>query len=383
MRLRWSAFLLSNCIFCLPFTGMANDGDRKREEVIEFTASYTADNLYNFGGGLKQGYAYLGMAALCARFDTQKAGLWKGGTFYLHAASTHGDTPSADLIGDIQIASNIEAGNHVYLQEFWFSQNLGQFSVTTGLQDLNVEYANTEYGGEYLNSSFGILPTISCNLPAPIFPLTSPALSIKWSPNGKFAIMTTLFEGSTSGFDENPHNLRWGPEFKKGLLTISEIQLPVTLSGDLQGTYKVGFYHYAPSSGNENTPTEQPASYGYYFMGNQTLYQMKGTNRSLGLFTQLGVAPAKENPVTFYLGTGLNYYGVFRKNGDDMLGLALAHTHMSTSQPDETTVELMYKCNVTNHIYLQPDFQYIVHPAGTDMELSAAKIGIIRMGITF
>ena len=65
MSLRWRTFLLSNCIFCLPFTGVAKDVERKREEAFELTANYTADNLHNFSGGIESGYAYLGMAQFC------------------------------------------------------------------------------------------------------------------------------------------------------------------------------------------------------------------------------------------------------------------------------------------------------------------------------
>jgi porin len=97
----------------------------------------------------------------------------------------------------------------------------------------------------------------------------------------------------------------------------------------------------------------------------------------------LGIAPTKDNPVSFYIGTGINYYGVFNKDGEDVLGLAIAHAHMGVIKLDETAIELTYKCNVTNNIYLQPDFQYIVHPAGTDTELPAAKVGLLRLGITF
>ena len=61
MSLRWRAFLLSNCIFCLPLAGVAKDLERKREEAFSFEATYTADNVYNFSGGIESGYAYLGM----------------------------------------------------------------------------------------------------------------------------------------------------------------------------------------------------------------------------------------------------------------------------------------------------------------------------------
>ena len=74
---------------------------------FKFEASYIGDVVNNLSGGIKTGTRYLGMANIRAGFDTEKAGLWKGTFVYVNAANTHGAMPSAELLGDMQVASNI------------------------------------------------------------------------------------------------------------------------------------------------------------------------------------------------------------------------------------------------------------------------------------
>jgi carbohydrate-selective porin OprB len=51
--------------------------------------TYTGDFVSNLRGGIQSGTTYLGMAKIAITFETQKLGLWKGGDFHLHGASTH------------------------------------------------------------------------------------------------------------------------------------------------------------------------------------------------------------------------------------------------------------------------------------------------------
>ena len=50
-----------------------------------------------------------------------------------------------------------------------------------GLQDLNAEFANSDNGALFINSSFGIPSVIPDNVPAPVFPLTAVGLSLQWN----------------------------------------------------------------------------------------------------------------------------------------------------------------------------------------------------------
>ena len=111
---------------CLTPTLYGGEVLNEENKPLTFGASYIGDNFNNITGGIKTGSVYLGMANLVVLFDFQQAGLWKGAQFYINAANTQGASPSAELLGDLQVASNIEAGNHSYVQEFWLKQALGQ-----------------------------------------------------------------------------------------------------------------------------------------------------------------------------------------------------------------------------------------------------------------
>ena len=358
----------------ISFSAFAQENTQS-EKSFSFGASYTGDNALNTTGGIKTGYGYLGMANFKIGFNTEKAGLWPGGLFHLHAVNTHGASPSADLLGDMQVASNIEAGDHTYIQELWLLQSIGKFEFTLGLQDLNVEFVSSEYGGLFLNSSFGIMPIISSNISAPIFPLTAPGLTARWNISEKVSWLSAIYDGCPIGFDQNPYNLKW--DFKKtdGVLGITEIQFNTSINGE-PGIYKTGIFthhHIEVDSLRKSTS-------GLYAIIDQKIWTQD--QKSLGLFAQLGYSPNKTSFNNFYMGFGMNYSGLFSKKCSDILGLALAHEHFNDDIPVETAIELTYQYQLTENIFLQPDIQYIINPAGTGETLDNCLAGFLRFGIT-
>jgi porin len=351
---------------------------------LSFEASYIGDHINNLSGGIKTGSCYLGMANIHLDFDFEKAGLWSGGEFYINSANTHGASPSSELLGDVQVASNIDAGNHTYLQEVWFKQAFGKIELTIGLQDLNVEFANSENGALYMNSSFGILPVISGNITPPIFPLTALGLTAKWNISENATWINALYDGSPTDFDYNPYNVRWQFISGDGLLAVSEYQYKTTIMG-LSGTYKIGGYvhsHIIEESLHKNIPDSiDHTIYGLYTYTDQKLWQ--NNTRSIDLFAQLGYSPCNSSTNDFYLGLGVNYSGLFSKKGADILGLAIAHEHFKDGMKSETVVELTYHYPLTSTIFIQPDFQYIINPAGTGITLRNCLAMNLRFGFSF
>lgn len=362
----------------------AQNKSENKEKGLTFGASYIGDQVNNLSGGLRRGSAYLGMANLTLDLNTEKASLWSGGHFFVKATNTHGANPSSKLLGDIQVASNIDAGAHTYIQEIWFKQTLRNVEFTIGLQDLNVEFANSENGALYLNSSFGILPIISGNITPPIFPLTTLGVTTKWNISERTRWLNALYDGSPTDFDYNPYNIKWEFISGDGLLAISEFQNDIIVNGK-PGTYKIGGYahshiiedalnRYLPDSLNQNI-------LGVYLYADQLLWQ--GVNRTIALFSQIGYSPSHASHNDFYIGMGINYTGIFAPRRQDQLGLALASMHFSNSQKSETALELTYQYLLTESLYLQPDLQYIIHPAGTDNRPANAFGAILRVGLSF
>lgn len=372
-------------IFC-AFLGIhagAQALNKNHSDPFSYEANYTGDNFSNLTGGIQTGFSYLGMASLCIEFDAGKAGLWEGGLFYIHGANTHGATPSADLLGDMQVASNIEAGNHTYLQELWFRQTFGKVAFTIGVQDLNVEFASSEHGALYLNSSFGILPVISANFPASIFPLTTLGFMAKWVVNSKTTWLNAIYDGSPTEFDYNPYNIRWEFASGDGILAISEIQRNVKLN-KLPGTYKLGFYthnHIIEKVFSEQLPDSAGhpifAAYAY---ADQKIWER--ADKSLNLFLQTGYSPSKTCVNNYYWGLGINGVGWLSKKKNDIWGLAFAHAGLGNNSGNETTIELSWKKQVNSTVYIQPDIQYIINPGGNCSNLNNSMAAIVRLGIS-
>lgn len=365
-----------------PYALLAQENTIRSSEPFTIEASYVGDFVNHLGeGGLRKGSVYLGLASIGIQLETENAGLWKGGRLLINAANTHGATPSADLLGDIQVVSNIEAGHHTFIHELLFQQRLRHIELTVGLQDLNNEFANSENAAVFINSSFGILPLISGNTTAPIFPLTALGFTFKWMISDQVVWLNAIYDGNPTDFDYNPYNLKWQFNAGDGVLIISEFQFQKQLRHQ-QGTYKLGFYshnHLIEESLDSPIPDSldrQP--YGFYAYADQQLWD--DGNRRLAAFLQLGYSPSAEVTNNFYLGLGLNFRGAFTEDGRDVLGLAMANAHFSNDLKCETALELSYQYQLTSTLFLQPDLQYVIQPAGTGETLSNAFAMLLRFG---
>ena len=118
-------------------------------EAFLFEGNYTLDLASNIKGGTEQGYAYLGNLDLNFTFDTEKLGLWEGGQFFVYLLNNHGNALSP-LMGDFQVANNIEADPNSRLYEFWYQHHFKNGSLTLGQHNLNSVFAITETGGFFI-----------------------------------------------------------------------------------------------------------------------------------------------------------------------------------------------------------------------------------------
>jgi porin len=371
-------------LLLIAINGFSQTADSIESCAWQLNATYKGDFVTNFNGGIATGSTYLGLADLFLHFDAEKAGLWKGGEFLVHGANSHGGEPSASLIGDFQVASNIEAGNHTFLYELWFKQRFANITATIGLQDLNAEFANSNVAAMFLNSSFGVHSVISDNILAPIFPLTSSGITFCWDASEKISLKTAIYRGCPIDFDENPYNTKWDLNYLQGLLWVTEGQYSWTGKYENNNVLKTGvfFHQHCPESDviNSETGDKLTHDYGFYLVGDHLVHS--NGNRGLSIFYQVGVSLRNDN--FGYLGAGCAYTGVFSKKGNDILGFAVANGMLTKERGmDETTFELSYKVQLTPQIYLQPDLQYVVHPGGTDVQLKNATVGLVRLGLEF
>lgn len=341
---------------------------------FSFSASYIGDVVSNFSGGIKRGTTYLGLAGIAAEFDPAAAGWWKGGLAHMNACNTHGGMPTNDYVGDFQWVSNIEAGNLTFMYELWYKQSWGKVDIKAGLQDLNMDYAVSENGLLYNNSSFGIHSSISENITSPIFPLTALGLNVKWNISEAFAWQTAVFDGTPDDAGSNPYNIHWKLNKHQGCFVVTELQWNKSLIKNATGAYKLGLYYHEHCDS---------ASVHHFNRGAYAVIDQSITPQ-LSMFAQVGISPKKINLHNHYYGLGLNYKGLLRNRADDVCGLAVAHAQIDGNDiGSETTFELIYDFQLNKYIHIKPDLQYVINPAGTDRRLENALVGMMRFQLEF
>jgi len=380
--------ILYICLLILSAGRISAQNDTiEKKSPVTFEAAYIGDVVRNFSGGIKKGTSYLGLANFKISFDTKVAHLWNGGQLFINAANAHGGDPTAKLVGDFHTVSNIEADELTYIHELWYKQTFNRFEIIAGLQDLNTDFVSSEFGGMFINSTFGTPSTIADNVPSPIFPLTSVGLALKWAVSESSTWKIAAFDGLPTEASRNQHNLNWELNKNDGIFAVTEYQLtPVTRNG-LKGSYRAGIYYHSqlivPDEANYETKLYNYNT-GLYIIADQMIFQKPGSNEGLGIFAQLAISPKAINTHNRYFGFGLSYQGLFKGRGNDRMGLAVTTAGFSDkSKMVETVVEISYKAQLTENFYIQPDLQYVINPEGTDQVLKNATVGFLRFGFNF
>jgi porin len=334
------------------------------EHGVAIKAVYTGENASAFSGGAlnKTGSLYHDNLDLAMSVDTAKAGLWEGGTLWVYGLRNHGNNPSAEMIGDLQTASNIGAYDQFIVNEAWYNQDFadGAVAILAGLHNLNSEFYVSTYGAVFLNSSFGIGPELSGNVPVSIFPKSGLGARLRVKPVENVYVQAAIYDG-----DPSTREL----ESAEGNMMIAEAGYAIDGSD-----YKIGYWrHSAEKTYGDNT---FDGDYGVYGVVDQRILTLdNATHSSIGVFLQYGWVPAERNNVTGYIGGGVHIHGLIPTRDVDDLGfaVAMAKTHLDT----ETAYELTYRLVATSWLALRPSLQWIQNPGG-DASAKTANVGLLR-----
>ncbi|WP_430815648.1 carbohydrate porin [Carboxylicivirga sp. RSCT41] len=363
----------------------------QQENPLTLEASYVFDALNSPNAALATGNAYMGMIDLIAGFNTADAGWWQGGEMAMQVGTTHGATSSADMVGDLQVFSNIDNGNYTYLLELWYKQSFNKFSLTFGVHDMNSEFLVSEYAIDYINSSFGFMPTVSMNVGVSSFPKTCMAVVMAYDVDDNTSLRAGVYQGDPLDLDVEPYNTQFDLSKAGGYLTIAEVSRNMSLLNGLEGSYRAGgYYHSGVFDDLSGGEASIKGNYGAYAIAEQFLYSSHA-GRQLASFFHIGYAPEDRNAVPFFLAAGLNIHAPFAKRQDDMLGLALASMTINKNLLGETgifnleneqIIECFYKAQISEKVALQPELQYIINPGAVSGN-NNTLLGLIRTSIIF
>lgn len=392
------------------------------EKGVTFGATYIGETMGVVSGGIHQNAVYAGRLQLELTLDFEKLAGLKGSSFYVSAYEIHGQDLSGYSLQNIMTVSNIEAYDTFRLFNLWYQQEFldGKLALRFGQLAADDEFLISEYGGLFLNGTFGWPALVSANLPSggPGYPLAAPAVMMRFAPVEQFSVTAAVFDsdpGDSFGSTENPQKINSSGtrvDLGQGALGIFEAAYKLNQEKDakgLPGTYKVGGYFNTFRTDDVNLvdgdggTVVHSDNYGVYFIADQMVWREpvskpvnvnprvrtaqpeideEPSKQGLGLFWRVGGTPADRNTVEFYTDGGFNYIGLIPGRDEDTFGVAVAYAQISdhlsnaqrsandmngTNSPvqnEEITIEATYQIVLAPWWTLQPDFQYIIHPGG-------------------
>ncbi|MFA6989901.1 MAG: carbohydrate porin, partial [Candidatus Gastranaerophilaceae bacterium] len=336
-------------------------------------------------GGLnnKHPLKSLGLINTSVEVDTEKLGLWKGGKLFTNFTNLHGKGLTNDHVGDLQVISNIDAKPYSQLYEYWYEQRLlkEKIKVKIGRQDANADFCSLEHSGDYINSSFGLIP----NIPIPAYPAAGLGVSTMVSPNKYVDIKYGFFDGDSQ---VGTNTFKTAFDGKKGAVHITEVAFKPAIKG-YHGNYIAGFWTHTGDL-DEITDSADVRTFknnkGFYTAFEQRIVNEHHCEQGLCLICQFGKALSDRNEIANYYGAGLKYTGLIPKRNDDITGIGTAIADVSNryksidGRTQETVFELFHKIQFTKWLALQPSMQCIFNPNGNGK--NAFVMGI-RSIITF
>lgn len=288
-----------------------------------------------------------------ASFSGQKEAL----SYRISGQMLEGQNASND-IGDIQIASNIDAEEFAKLYEYWLNYQLASLEgeVTLGQIDLNNKFAYAASASEFLNSSMGISPTI---FTIPTYPEPAMSLIYEQQMTSELSLAGAVSTGAgDTDFSDVFYMLEWS------------YQLPDAL-------FKAGAWHHTGKiitlNGNANDGSE-----GWY-----AVFEGQSDHLPIRYYAQYGYTDDTLTEMTQHVGVGITA-SHFLFNQKALVGFGMTAVKLSelvdTRKRWETVAELFVKFDISESVSLKPDLQYIMSPAGEDRDV---WVGTMRLPLSF
>lgn len=341
------------------------------------------------GGGANESGSARGYSVfnLGITVDTEKAGLWKGGTFfglYQRKAGYGISGANGGAMGDYMGFDGWDWHEMNQISEYWYQQKFfkDKLRMKFGKQDSNTDFGYLNSGWDFMNSAFSVNPTT----PLPTYPDQPFGFMVEISPKEWLTIKDGIYSRYSVPFN------------------VTEIEVKPTIK-KMPGRYMLGVWELSDNSGydvaagmNSDGSTyynNYNRNFGAYLNFEQMVYKENKDDdndmQGLVVFGQCGMSPSNKNDLSKYVGGGLHYLGLIPKRDKDITGIALGSgnfasrlgsvgTDYGNRNGSETVLEAFYRLYLNKWMYLQPDVQLIMNPGG--MYNSSVAIGV-RSVITF
>ena len=345
--------------------------DSISNQPIQTDASLAIDNVTNWKGGIQRGNAILALLDFSVTLQASQNRWLRNSMLHAHFLKSAGKGASEHFIGDMQVASNIEGRASRFVYELYLQQTLGNFQLTAGLHDLNAEFMYSDNASLFINSSFGIFPSVSLNMPVSIFPVTSFGILANYTLND-WKFLAACYNLNHDFVDESTFTLS-NHFYKKGYMAVAEVNYQWQFGSNIEAQYKAGAIYkecVQPGANEELASTYPNTCYGFYFVADQDFARF--SKATLTGFLQLSWTSPPETQAPFYAGAGVLLTDIRNKYLPTDLGLSFGHvdldnqneTTLVSNYTYERVIEFTASYSIKNHFYIQPDIQYIINPSG-------------------
>ena len=318
---------------------------------LAWAAHIDTESVSNLAGGIALGTVAILVGHAGFSYHTARAGLWAGGKFTLNVLGIESGDPE-DRVGDVQGVSNLYAHSQFRLYRLAFRQNLGPATLRLGLMSANDYFDVTGQAAQLINSSFGITPTLSGNIPG-----------MATYPYSGLGVMTAIHAGAweaKAGWYQGDPLHPFSDPFGQGDTALVEIDYRNTVQ-EQTCALKLGAWRYQQRG--LYTAVLGPRTSGLYAVAEYAEPLSRG--RKLGLFLQAGSTPQSVNLIPYYLGAGFRVKGLLPGREADVFSMGMARAWLRSARyPAETAYEITYAVQVAPHIFMQPDLQWVIHPGG-------------------
>jgi porin len=394
------------------FAQVADYREKLFKNGVQYLFTYISDIQSNVSGGVRRGTVYEGRLETMLDIDLEKFVGWQGGKVHFNAFAIHGRGLTRYYVNNILTTSEIEALSTVRLSEFWYEHKFGdKIAVKVGQLASDLEFHTRNFGGPFVNSTFGWPAIASANLPSggPAYPFASPGVRVVVKPTGKDDVIlrAAVFDGDPAGPGPNDpqERNRFGTNFRlrDPPLIIGEGEFrygSVKEGWLLPGTIKLGVWNHLGRFNDlrlsaEGISTADPSSSGIplrrrgedgiYTVIEQMIYHVPGAEeaqRGVSVFTRASGSPPDRSLIDYYVDAGVSFNGIIPGRPDDSFGIAGAYAHISPNaslldqeknffnmsfgpvRNYEALIEATYQAQIMTGWTIQPDFQYIFHPGG-------------------
>lgn len=287
-----------------------------------------------------------------------------GGKGSVEAATIHVAKTGESIVDDWQGFSNIEESNMFaaiavcgYMQE-WKNAHL-----FVGVRNVNEDFFTSEITSLFINSSCGIVPTVSASYPIANYPLSGMTLYFDAEKSG-WLFRNSLCNGAGyNGWihNDNPFLLRLK---KDGIFNMSQLEYSHRGGHYLAGIAVHTRQYPIDGEGNMSDAASSlsKASCAWWIYGEQRIKRVGG--KTISCIVQYSENTNRNNGCRRYGEVGCAY-----SDSNNQCGASWQYARYC--QGSEHSFEITWKRRLNRELSIQPSFQYIANGNGKSAVLLA------------